>query len=304
MADRKTQKLIPYALILLQSLLYGFGDPISKTAYERMPVCSLLSVRYLIAFVFLMLIAGKRVVRELRALKSLAWIAPSACIAVSYVLSNLALGLTAATSVAFLRSLATVMTPLLAMILLRRRYGLAQAGVGLLSVLGLYLLCSFGGLSGFGLGEILSLSGAMCMAGALLLGEKALSQMSALTLTTVQAGASTVAAFLAALLLEGGVHTAQTTPEIWLIIGYLAIGCTAAGYLLQNQALRRISAKTVALLQCACPVFTAVFSFLILRERLTAVGMLGAAIILACVAAEIRMDSRDTEPARSSRDRH
>ena len=79
MADNKPQKLIPYALILLQSLLYGFGDPISKAAYERMPVCSLLAVRYSVAFAFLMLIGGRRVVRELRNLRSAAWIAPSAC---------------------------------------------------------------------------------------------------------------------------------------------------------------------------------------------------------------------------------
>ena len=293
MAAKRPTKLLPYLLILLQSLLYGFGDPISKAVYETMPVCSLLAVRYLIAFVFLMLIGGRRVVRELRRLRSFAWAAPSACIAVSYVLSNLALKLTAATSVAFLRSLATVMTPLLALVLFRKRYGLVQAAIGLASVLGLYLLCSFGGLSGFGLGEILSLLGALTMAGALLLGEKALAQVDALTLTTLQAASSTLVAFLSALLLEGGVHTAQATPGIWAVIVYLAIGCTAAGYLLQNQALRRISAKTVALIQCACPVLTAVFSFLILRERLTGAGMLGALIILACVAAEIRLDSQN-----------
>ena len=293
MDDKKPQKLLPYALILLQSLLYGFGDPISKAAYEQMPVCSLLSVRYLIAFAFLMLIAGKRVVRELRSLRSHAWIGPSACIAVSYVLSNLALKLTAATSVAFLRSLATVMTPLLALLFFRKRYELKHAAIALASVLGLYLLCSFGGLSGFGMGELLSLLGALCMAGALLLGEQALSQMSPLTLTTVQAAASTLVAALAALLFEGGISTARATPGIWAVIVYLAIFCTAAGYLLQNQALRSISAKTVALLQCACPVLTALFSYLILRERLSVAGMLGALIILGCVAAEIRIDSRN-----------
>ena len=117
--------------------------------------------------------------------------------------------------------------------------------------------------------------------------------MGALTLTTVQAAASAVAAFLAALIFEKGIHTDQATPGIWAVIIYLALGCTAAGYLLQNHALRRISAKTVALLQCACPVFTAVFSFLILRERLSAAGILGALLILACVAAEIRIDTRN-----------
>ena len=83
--------------------------------------------------------------------------------------------------------------------------------------------------------------------------------------------------------------------QIWAVIVYLAIACTAAGYLLQNHALRQIPARTVALLQCACPVCTAVFSFLILRERLSAAGVIGALIILTCVAAEILADSRSAE---------
>ena len=34
---------LPIGFILLQSLLYGFGDPISKSAYEVLPVYSLLT---------------------------------------------------------------------------------------------------------------------------------------------------------------------------------------------------------------------------------------------------------------------
>ena len=52
-------------------------------------------------------------------------------------------------------------------------------------------------------------------------------------------------------------------------------------------ALRRISAKSVALVQCVCPVMTAVFSYIILAERLSIVGIFGAALILLCVSAEI-----------------
>jgi drug/metabolite transporter (DMT)-like permease len=43
----------------------------------------------------------------------------------------------------------------------------------------------------------------------------------------------------------------------------------------------------VALLQWACPVLTAVFSFIILREKLTTAGILGAGIILFGIVAEI-----------------
>lgn len=48
-------------LILLQSVLYGFGDPISKAAYETMSVYSLMTVRYAIAVAALLLVCGRRI---------------------------------------------------------------------------------------------------------------------------------------------------------------------------------------------------------------------------------------------------
>lgn len=37
--------IFPMSLILLQDILYGLGDPISKYAYESIPVYSLLTIR-------------------------------------------------------------------------------------------------------------------------------------------------------------------------------------------------------------------------------------------------------------------
>ena len=285
-----TAKLLPCLLILLQSLLYGFGDPISKVAYDAVPVYSLLTVRYFIAFVCLCLIGGRDVMADLKTAPVKAWLPPSLCIACCYVSGNVALKLTAATSVAFLRSLSTVMTPVLALLFFRRRLGRKHIPIQLLVVAGLYLLCGYGGLSGFGMGEILSLVTALLMAGALTFGQNALRDMRPLTLTAVQAGASALVAGLCALLLDGGFDLSAATPTVWGIIVYLAIACTAAGYLLQNTALRTVPAKTVALVQCACPVLTAVFSFFILNERLTAAGLIGSGIILLCVMGEVLLE--------------
>ena len=57
--QKQTLKWLPITFILLQSTLYGFGDPISKAAYEVVPLYSLLSARYTIAFLFLMVIFGR-----------------------------------------------------------------------------------------------------------------------------------------------------------------------------------------------------------------------------------------------------
>ena len=290
--NNKKARILPSLLILLQSLLYGFGDPITKEAYQVMPVFSLLSVRYTIAFVILILLFGKRVAKNLRAVRVKDWLLPSICIGLTYILNNIALKLTAATSVAFLRSLSTVITPLMAFILFRDGFDRRHIVIQLAVVVGLYLLCGFGGLNGFGVGEILTLTGACFMAGALVFGSRSLKKIDPISLTTVQAGMSALLAFFSAMLFDGGIRIGQTTPKVWAIILYLALACTLTGYLLQNLALNKMPARSVSLIQCSCPVMTAVFSFFLLGERLTAVGIIGAGIILLCVAGESELGSK------------
>ena len=273
------------ALILLQSIVYGFGDPISKAAYEAMPVYSLLSLRYLIAMAVILLFAGKKVFCGLQKYKVTDWLLPSICMALSYILNNIGLQLTAATSVAFLRSLSVVITPLLAWLVYRKTVNKKLIPILIFIVVGLYLLCGLGGLSSFGMGEIITLLAALMVAGSLVFGEKALKKMDALTLTATQTLVSAIIATACAFAFDGGWNLHITTPSIWFTILYLGIVCTIFGYLLQNIALQKIPDRTVALLQCSCPVLTAVFSYILLGEVLSLAGIIGATTILLCVAA-------------------
>lgn len=297
MTSHTSSKWFPCFLILLQNLLYGFGDPISKFAFDVMPVYSLLSLRYTMALVVLLLLFGKRIWRGLKQCSVKDWILPTLCMAGAYVVNNIALDLTAATSVAFLRSLATVMTPLLALVAYRRTYRWQHLPIQCLVVVGLYLLCGLGGLSGFGLGEVLALLSALLLAGSLVFGEHALERVDAITLTTLQVAASALMAAICAPLLNSGLHLERTTPTVWAIIAYLAIGCTLAGYLLQNAALTSLPSRTAALLQCACPVMTAVFSRFVLDERLSVAGVIGAILILLCVIVETLMENQSPAKA-------
>lgn len=287
--ENRRSTLVPCLLVLMQGLLYGFGDPISKQAYEDVSVYALLSVRYAIALVVLLLFAGKRIVRGVKNSRIRDWLPASLCIAGAYLIGNVGLGLTAATSVAFLRSMSTILTPVLAFIVYRRKLGVRHIPVLVMSLVGMYLLCGRGGLSQFGLGEICALACALLLAGSLVFGESALERVDPLALTAVQVAASMVMASVFALIFEGGFHLEGASFATWGIIVYLAILCTLAGYLLQNKALCSISSRTVALLQCFCPVMTSVFSFVLLGERLSPVGMAGAAILLGCVAVETWM---------------
>ncbi len=275
----------PEALIVLQSIVYGFGDPISKIAFEVTPVYSMMTARYSIAFVVCLALFHKRILNTVRTVPVKAWLVPGICIGLTYLLNNVALSLTDATSVAFLRSLSVVITPLFAFLMYRRRYSKVHIALQIMVLPGLYLLCVRGGLSGFGAGEAVTLVAAAFAAGALVFSRKYLDMVEPASLTSLQALCSAALALAGSFLFEGGVHLGTTTTKTWLIILYLAIACTFLGYLLQNIALTRISARSVALLQTLCPVLTACFSFIILGEKLTAAGMLGALIIIICVAA-------------------
>lgn len=282
---RKTTEnsLLAASFIILQSLFYGFGDPISKVAYETTPVFTLCTLRYSIAFIILFVLFRRRVIKSVKTVPVRAWLVPGLCIAAAYLIGNIALAMTEATSVAFIRSLSVVLTPLFAFLIYRTHYKWQHIAIQITALAGLYLLCAKGGLSGFGIGEALVLLDASLRACALVFSKRYLDDIDPVSLTTLQAGCSAILALGGSLIAERGVRVAQVNTQSWLIILYLAITCTLLGYLLQNLALTRISDRAVALLQSTAPVMTAVFSFIILGEQLSVAGIAGSVIILLCV---------------------
>lgn len=269
------------SLIVLQSILYGLGDPISKSAFDTVPLFKMLSLRYSIALVVMLIVFGKQIFYGIKKSSWRDWIVPVLCMGGAYVANNVALLLTQATAVAFIRSLPTIIAPILAFLVFRRLYSKKLLVLQVFVVIGLYMLCcGKGGLGdGFGIGEVFALLSAVLLACSLVFGEKSLDKVDPITLTALQTFASAVMAIVG-MAFAGEVQTKPMTFPVWGIIIYLAVLCTIAGYLLQNMALKNIQAHTVAVVQCLCPVMTAVFSWFILGEKLSIFGMVGALIIL------------------------
>ena len=70
----------PEMLIILQSVVYGFGDPISKIAFEVTPVYSMMTVRYSIAFLVCFVLFHKRIINTVKTVPVRAWLIPGLCI--------------------------------------------------------------------------------------------------------------------------------------------------------------------------------------------------------------------------------
>jgi len=281
--------------VLLQSVVYGFGNPLTKIAYESITPFWLLTFRFTIALMFFLIFFGKSIIAQLRAVKPSQFLPASLCMAVAYITCNLALKWTSATNVGFLMSLPVIFAPVLVVPILKRKYELKYLPLQLIVVVGLYLLCSNGGSFKFNIGDLFALATAIAISGALAFGEKSLESMDAFAISASQAGITAAASFVCALLFDDFAVIPQVAPEAWLVIVYLALACTCAAYVLQNSALAHLSSGTVSMLQCTQPILTALCSFVLLGETLSLVGFAGAFIIIGALLAFNVMDEKGSQ---------
>ncbi len=275
--------------VLIQSLVYGFGNPLTKVAYESLTPFWLLAVRFALAAALFAVFKWQDIFDALKKFSVKVWLPSAICGTAAYISINLALNLTSATNVGFLMSLPVLFTPILGAIVLRKKYVVKHLPLQLLAVIGLYFLCCNGGRFSFSAGDVLALLSAIFLAGMLVFGETAVADMDPVVFTALQAGTTAVISLLCALIFEDAGVFSSVKPAAWAVVAYLAITCTILAYLLQNIAIKHLSSRTVSMFQCTQPILTAAASFLLLRETLSGVGLLGAVIIVAAVLLDTRV---------------
>ncbi len=277
----------PYIFcILLQSLIYGFGNPLTKIAYQSITPFWGLTLRFGLATLLFALFFGKRAMVQLRTAHLSDWLPAGLCMAATYISCNVALDLTSATNVGFLMSLPIIFVPFLAVPVLKRPYRLIYLPAQLTVVVGLYLLCCNGGFFSFGWGEALSLFTSAAIAGSLVYGERGLRNLDVFTITAVQIWLTFILSLPGALCLESDFRLSSVQPAAWAVILYLVLFCTCLAFALQNVALTRLPSVTVSMLVCSQPIFTAAVSQVILGEKLSVIGLAGAVVIIICIIVE------------------
>lgn len=292
MARRSSARWPFVACVVLQTVIFGSGSAITKLAYESITPLWCLVVRFGLAALVFGLFLGPRIVCQLRSVRVRDWLPAALCMALSFITCNVALDLTTATNVGFLVALPVVFAPLLSSIVNRCRYPFAFLPFQGAVVAGLYLLCANGGAPSFGWGEALALLSSMTLAGALVFGERGLERLDAATIAGTQIGASFVIALICALAFEPPMDVASVQPMAWGVVAFLALLSTCLTFFLQNVALSALPSSTVSLLLTGEPVFTALFSFVILGETLSMTGLAGAAVIVAGVVAATWLEGR------------
>lgn len=282
----KNNKFRYIACILLQSVVYGFGNPLTKIAFESISPFWCLTIRFTFAFLVFLLFFRKRILSVLRTVSPKVYAPTGLCMAVAYISCNLALNWTSATNVGFLMSLPVIFAPILESIVLKQKYKLIHIPVQIAVIVGLYLLCCNGSTFVFGKGEIAALITSVSVAGGLVFGEQSLKQMDAVTVSAIQSGITAIISLLCALIFENVGVLPHVALAAWGVVLYLALTCSCLAFVLQNTALSHLSSGTVSMLQCTQPILTAIISFLLIGEKLGPQGLLGAAIIIICILVE------------------
>jgi drug/metabolite transporter (DMT)-like permease len=187
---------------------------------------------------------------------------------------------------------------ILALLVYKVKYKFIHIPIQIMVVIGLYFLCFDGNSFVFGKGEVTALITAISIAGALVFGEESLKKLDALAVSAVQAGITALISLPCALIFESTKVLSRVTLPAWLVVLYLAVFCTNIAYMLQNSALKNISASAVSMLQCTQPILTALISYFLLGEKLSSIGIIGAAIIIICIIAENIINAKE-QPSHS-----
>jgi drug/metabolite transporter (DMT)-like permease len=198
-------------------------------------------------------------------------------LAAGYTLQTAGLERTTVSSTGFITGMYVVLTPLIALVLVRSRIGLSVWGGVALSTIGLAMLSGIH--AGSVTGDLLVLAAAAVYSLQIVLMERYAPRYDAVAFTFVEMLAAGVALGIVAAAL-GDLHL----PHGWTVWGALLVTgvfASALAFLVQTWAQRRTSATRTALAFTMEPVWTAFFGYTLAGDRLGLLGWGGCAVIMA-----------------------
>ena len=273
--------------------VWGLTFVMVKDAIELLPTMAFLGYRFALAAVLVALVFHRR----LRALSAAGWragLVMGAFLTAGYAFQTLGLERTTASNAGFITGLFVVFTPVLGAVVLRDRVPRVAWIAAGISAVGLYLLSGTGG--DFALrGDGLVLLCALAFAGHILATARAVRDHDAGALLAVQLGVCALVCMAGAVAL-GDVEAPEGS-TVWSALLVTALVASALGFFVQTSAQRHAPPARTALILASEPAFAGLFGWWLADERLSALSLAGAALILvAIVAVEVVPRLRPPRP--------
>jgi len=268
---------------MLVAIIWGSSFAVQRVAAQYLGVFLFNGLRFLLAALILLPFARPRNRLEH---PDFAWIVLAGlCAFAGSALQQAGLQFTTAANAGFITSLYVVLVPVLLVVFWRQRMSWIAWAAALLAVTGAMLLSTGGtgfrlagkAVAGDGLVLISSLGWALHV---IAVGRGA-RRMAVLTFSAGQYIVAGTLSMGIGLALESRLLSGLAVA--WWTVVYIAVVSTAIGYTLQAVGQRHAPASDAAIILSLESVFAAVFGYLLLAERLTAVQGLGCALIFGAV---------------------
>ena len=277
---KRSERLRADLLLLLVALIWGSAFVAQRVAAQTIGVYYFNGVRFIVAALFLLLLAGSRLAAWFRSTdKNLGGIFIAGMLLFGgTTLQQWGLRYTTAGNAGFITGLYVVFIPLILAIGWRSKVGrITWVAVGC-SAVGLFLLSTVGKLV-VNPGDALELAGAVLWAGHVILIGRLVRHMDVLPLAIGQYLVTGILSLGVSLAIEQGAN--RLMGELWWTVVYTGVLSVGVGYTLQAIGQRVAPPTDAAIILSSEAVFAALSGWIILNEILSDRQLAGCALIFA-----------------------
>ncbi len=274
--DNKYKMLKADLSLIFIVMIWGTTFPLMKIALGNVKPFYFISLRFITAFIILTLILNKRLKKiNWRTFKIGSFL--GLWLFFGFAFQIYGLQFTTASRSGFITGLSVIIVPILSIFVLKQIPTLSSWLGVFLALIGMYFLTGFTE-AGFNIGDLLTFFCAISIAMQIVFLSKYIIKEDPLVITWLQITTvmvlGTIVSFFEAS--SGSISTNSIA-----VIIYTGIFATALAIFVQSRAQQFTTSTHAGLIFSLEPVFGAIFSFLILSERLSTMGMIGAALIFA-----------------------
>jgi drug/metabolite transporter (DMT)-like permease len=256
-------------------MIWGTTFPLMKIALGNVKPFYFISVRFITAFIVLTLILNKKLKKiNLKTIKIGTFL--GLWLFLGFAFQIYGLQFTTASRSGFITGLSVIVVPILSIFILKEIPSLSTWGGVFLALVGMYFLTGFTE-AGFNYGDLLTFFCAVSIALQIVFLSKYIKNEDPLLITWLQITTVMVLGTVISFFESSSAAPIDST-SIAVII-YTGIFATALAIFVQSRAQQFTTSSHTGLIFSLEPVFGALFSFMILSERMQTMGMIGAGLI-------------------------
>lgn len=276
--------------LLAVTFIWGTTFVIMKQAIESLPAFSLLGIRFIMAALMMAVIFRKQLAKlDLCTVKRGSVI--GFFLFIGYVLNTFGLYYTTASKSGFISAACVVMVPFLSPLVTKEKPGISEFSAAFITFIGLCALTLSEGFNEINFGDILTFASAVAYAFQIIFISKYSKTSNNYNSSFIQILFVGVFSIIFAFIFEG-LHL-PAGGAVWGKLVYLSFFATALAFTVQNISQKYTTPVRASVIFSLEPLFSAIFAFIFMSERLTAIQSLGGILIVSgTIVAELDLIPR------------